>query len=105
MLSIFRYAVSCGIFLILFTSISSSCFVIVFFFINFGFEQSLCARNISVISHHDPSSPLFLMVAHNAPHSANGGAVLQASPQDVRAMRHVESPDRRIYAGTKVRTL
>lgn len=39
------------------------------------------------------------MVAHNAPHSGNEGAVLQAPYKEVRAMRHVESPERRIYAG------
>lgn len=49
---------------------------------------------------HDTSRPLFLMVAHIAPHSANAGAVLQAPPDVVRKMRHIESPERRIYAGT-----
>lgn len=39
------------------------------------------------------------MMAHNAPHSGNEGAVLQAPYKEVRAMRHVESPERRIYAG------
>ncbi|CAH1647208.1 unnamed protein product [Spodoptera littoralis] len=53
---------------------------------------------VSVIKNHDTSSPLFLMVAHNAPHSANDGALLQAPPEIVRQMRHVESPERRIFA-------
>ena len=39
------------------------------------------------------------MVAHNAPHAGNEGAPLQAPPEDVRAMRHVESPERRMFAG------
>lgn len=39
------------------------------------------------------------MVAHNAPHSANDGAPLQAPPEIIRQMRHVESPERRIFAG------
>lgn len=51
---------------------------------------------------HDDSQPLFLVVAHNAPHSANEAAVLQAPPEAVRAMRHIESPQRRIYAGDYV---
>ncbi|XP_053603795.1 arylsulfatase J-like isoform X2 [Plodia interpunctella] len=52
----------------------------------------------SIIRNHDKSKPLFLNVAHNAPHAGNPGAVLQASPKDVSAMRHVESPGRRIFA-------
>ncbi|XP_050664475.1 arylsulfatase J-like [Leptidea sinapis] len=38
------------------------------------------------------------MLAHNAPHCANEGAPLQAPPDQVRAMRYVQSPQRRIYA-------
>ncbi|XP_028175730.1 arylsulfatase B-like [Ostrinia furnacalis] len=53
---------------------------------------------ISIIKSHDESTPLFLMLAHMAPHGSNDGALLQAPPQDVRTMRHVESPERRIFA-------
>ncbi|XP_068631255.1 arylsulfatase J-like [Battus philenor] len=53
----------------------------------------------AIIESHNKSVPLFLLVAHNAPHSGNDGAVLQAPPEDVRSMRHVESPQRRIFAG------
>ncbi|XP_059046081.1 arylsulfatase B-like [Achroia grisella] len=52
----------------------------------------------SIIESHEETKPLFLMVAHNAPHSGNDGALLQAPHEDVRSMRHVESPERRIYA-------
>ncbi|KAI8424447.1 hypothetical protein MSG28_002935 [Choristoneura fumiferana] len=52
----------------------------------------------SIIARHDASSPLFLMVAHNAPHVGNGGAELQAPPGEVRRMRHIESQQRRILA-------
>ncbi|KAL4707907.1 hypothetical protein ACJJTC_013698 [Scirpophaga incertulas] len=38
------------------------------------------------------------MLAHNAPHGANDGAILQAPGPDVRGMRHIESPERRIFA-------
>ncbi|XP_050664391.1 arylsulfatase B-like isoform X5 [Leptidea sinapis] len=38
------------------------------------------------------------MLSHNAPHAANEGAMLQAPPEQVRAQRHVESPQRRIYS-------
>ncbi|XP_046963556.1 arylsulfatase J-like [Vanessa cardui] len=53
---------------------------------------------ISLIDLHDISKPLFLMVAHNAPHSANEGAPLQAPPELVRSMRHIDLPQRRYYA-------
>ncbi|XP_060801820.1 arylsulfatase J isoform X2 [Amyelois transitella] len=53
---------------------------------------------VSIIKDHDTSKPLFLTVAHNAPHSGNDPALMQAPPQDVRAMRHVELPERRILA-------
>ncbi|CAG9792716.1 unnamed protein product [Diatraea saccharalis] len=53
---------------------------------------------ISIINSHDETKPLFLMLAHLAPHSANEGALLQAPPEVVRSMRHVESPERRIFA-------
>ncbi|CAB3237079.1 unnamed protein product [Arctia plantaginis] len=52
----------------------------------------------SIIEKHDTSSPLFLMVAHNAPHASNVAAALQAPPKDVRQMRHIELVSRRIFA-------
>ncbi|CAK1598761.1 unnamed protein product [Parnassius mnemosyne] len=54
----------------------------------------------SIILSHDESKPLFLMVSHNAPHSANNGALLQAPPDEVRAMRHIENPERKIFAAS-----
>ncbi|XP_041970818.1 arylsulfatase J-like [Aricia agestis] len=52
----------------------------------------------TVIKNHDVSRPLFLMVGHNAPHAGNEVSDLQAPPDYVRSMRHIESPQRRIYA-------
>ncbi|KAI5646461.1 sulfatase domain-containing protein [Phthorimaea operculella] len=54
------------------------------------------AKNI--IKDHDKSRPLFLMMAHLAPHSGNDGALLQAPPETIRSMRHVENAERRIFA-------
>lgn len=51
-----------------------------------------------IINNHDSSRPLFLQVAHGAAHSGNVGATLQAPPEVVRQMRHIESPERRILA-------
>ncbi|CAH2071337.1 unnamed protein product, partial [Iphiclides podalirius] len=52
----------------------------------------------AIITSHDELAPLFLTVAHNAPHSGNAAAVLQAPAEYVRSMRHIESPQRRIFA-------
>lgn len=54
----------------------------------------------NVIRQHDPSSgPLFLYLAHLAPHSANRNDPLQAPPETVALFKHIEDPKRRIYAG------
>ncbi|XP_037296703.1 arylsulfatase J isoform X2 [Manduca sexta] len=64
-----------------------------------GYLTDVYSREaISIITQHNISSPLFLMLAHNAPHSSNAGAMLQAPPEEVRKMRHIESGGRRIYA-------
>ena len=56
----------------------------------------------NVIRQHDPSSgPLFLYLAHLAPHSANRNDPLQAPPESVALFNHIEDPKRRIYAGIK----
>ncbi|XP_075971687.1 arylsulfatase J-like isoform X2 [Anticarsia gemmatalis] len=55
-------------------------------------------RATSIIKNHDESSPLFLMVGHNAPHSSNKESYLQAPPEVVRQMRHVELTSRRMLA-------
>lgn len=52
-----------------------------------------------VIQQHDVAAPLFLMVSHNAVHSSNDASLLQAPPEDVRKMRHVEMTSRRLFAG------
>ncbi|XP_053603791.1 arylsulfatase J-like isoform X2 [Plodia interpunctella] len=53
---------------------------------------------VSIIKNHDVTKPLFLNIAHNAPHSGNQASLMQAPPEDVRAMRHVELPERRTLA-------
>ncbi len=53
-----------------------------------------------IISLHDPSSgPLFLYLAHLAPHSANSYDPLQAPPETIALFDYIEDPKRRIYAG------
>ncbi len=54
----------------------------------------------NVIRHHNSSSgPLFLYLAHLAPHAANPDDPLQAPPETVVLFDHIQDPKRRIYAG------
>ncbi|XP_049869913.1 arylsulfatase J-like isoform X2 [Pectinophora gossypiella] len=51
-----------------------------------------------IIRKHDESKPLFLMLSHTAPHGSLDGFLLQAPPDVVRSFRHIESPERRMFA-------
>ncbi|XP_049956680.1 arylsulfatase B-like [Schistocerca serialis cubense] len=53
---------------------------------------------VSVIEQHDDRDPLFLYLAHVAPHAGNRGKLLEA-PQDViNRFPYIPDPDRRTYA-------
>lgn len=54
-----------------------------------------------VIQKHDPSKPLFLYMAHLAPHSGNSYQPLQAPAETVKLFSDIEDPKRRMYAGGK----
>ena len=47
----------------------------------------------------DPDTPLFLYLAHLAPHAGNYEAPLQAPAQDIARFQHIKDPERRVYAG------
>ncbi|GBP48052.1 Arylsulfatase B [Eumeta japonica] len=51
-----------------------------------------------VITSHNKDKPLFLVLSHAAPHAGNDGARLQAPPDVVRGMRHVDLGERRLFA-------
>ena len=52
-----------------------------------------------VIAHHNASSPLFLYLAHVAPHSGNPYNPLPAHDQDVAKFDIIPEYNRRRYAG------
>ncbi|XP_073999826.1 arylsulfatase B-like isoform X2 [Rhodnius prolixus] len=53
---------------------------------------------VSVINKHDPDSPLFLYLAHLAPHTGNMRDPFQAPDELVAKFSHIEDPERRVYA-------
>jgi len=59
---------------------------------------------LKVINNHateKKGKPLFLTVAHDAPHSANPYEFLQAPAEVVRRFQYIKDPNRRKYAGMK----
>lgn len=57
-------------------------------------------RAVDIISGHNQAQPLFLYLAHLAPHAGNYDDPLQAPQHSVDKFRHISRGERRIYAGT-----
>lgn len=56
---------------------------------------------IKLIKHHNSTTgPLFLYLAHLAPHSGNDIDPLQAPDEEIAKFSYIEDPERRVYAGT-----
>lgn len=53
---------------------------------------------VSIINRHDTNHPLFLYLAHLAPHTGNYDAPFQAPDEDIARFGHIEDPERRVYA-------
>ncbi|KAK9509481.1 hypothetical protein O3M35_006791 [Rhynocoris fuscipes] len=53
---------------------------------------------VSVISNHNADNPLFLYLAHLAPHTGNMRDPFQAPDELVARFSHIEDPERRVYA-------
>lgn len=58
----------------------------------------LSDESCAVIARHDPSTPMFLYVAHLAVHSANPYSPLQAPKETEALFSHIKDPQRRRYA-------
>lgn len=53
---------------------------------------------VRLIDSHDSRKPMFLCLAHLAPHSANDQDPLQAPDEEIAKFTHILDPQRRIYA-------
>ncbi|XP_014248842.1 arylsulfatase B-like [Cimex lectularius] len=58
----------------------------------------LTEEAVNVIENHDTSSPLFLYLAHLAPHTGNMRDPFQAPDNVVAKFSHIKDPERRVYA-------
>lgn len=56
-------------------------------------------RAVDIISGYNQAQPLFLYLAHLAPHAGNYDDPLQAPKNSVDKFRHISRGERRIYAG------
>jgi len=55
---------------------------------------------VRIIQTHDSKKgPLFLYLAHLAPHTGNPDDPFQAPDEEVAKFTHIEDPERRMYAG------
>lgn len=55
-------------------------------------------KAIDTIKNHDKSSPMFMMLAHLAPHTANEQDPMQAPAGEINKFSYIEDKKRRIYA-------
>lgn len=54
---------------------------------------------VRVVRDHSADQPLFVYLAHLAPHAGNYEAPLQAPAEDIARFKHIKDPERRVYAG------
>lgn len=57
------------------------------------------AESIRLIREHDTNQPMFLYLAHLAPHKGNPNQVLRASDDEIAKFSYIVDPERRIQAG------
>lgn len=53
---------------------------------------------VKLIREHDTSRPMFMYLAHLAPHTGNDYDPLQAPDEEIAKFAHIADPERRIYA-------
>ena len=59
---------------------------------------------VRLVRDHPKDSPLFLYLAHLAPHTGNRDNPFQALDEDIAHFSHIADPERRVYAGTHPRS-
>lgn len=55
-----------------------------------------------LIREHDTKDPMFMYLAHLAPHTGNDDDPLQAPDDEIAKFAHIEDPERRVYAGEAI---
>lgn len=53
---------------------------------------------VRLIREHNTENPMFMYLAHLAPHSGNDDDPLQAPDEEIAKFGHIADPERRIYA-------
>lgn len=54
---------------------------------------------VKLIREHDTKDPMFMYMAHLAPHTGNDEDPLQAPDEEIAKFAHIADPERRVYAG------
>ena len=70
-------------------------------FVGHYLTDLLTDKAINIIKTHDTEKPLYLQVAHGAPHTGNTGTELQVRdiPTNDKMFSHIEDTRRRLFAG------
>ncbi|XP_046838144.1 arylsulfatase B-like isoform X1 [Vespa crabro] len=55
-------------------------------------------ESVKLINYHDTKDPMFLYLAHLAPHSGNSKNLLQAPDEEIAKFGYIHNPERRTYA-------
>ncbi|KAF7418651.1 hypothetical protein HZH68_001304 [Vespula germanica] len=55
-------------------------------------------ESVRLINSHDTKDPMFLYLAHLAPHSGNSNDLLQAPDEEIAKFGYINDPERRTYA-------
>lgn len=55
-------------------------------------------KTVETIKNHDKRDPMFLMLTHLAPHTANENDPMQAPDEEIKKFKYIRDEDRRVYA-------
>lgn len=55
-------------------------------------------KAVETINNHNKNDPMFMMLTHLAPHTANSADPLQAPQDEIDKFKYIQDKDRRTYA-------
>lgn len=55
-------------------------------------------KAIESINNHNKNDPMFMMITHLAPHTANSYDPMQAPQEEINKFKYIQDENRRIYA-------